>query len=119
MSALRFYTADATVLPTTLSNPMGSRKNGREGPDALLYDTSRRWVDYNKQPLLMNIESADPIQTYQFFVPAIAGSQDAVPVRWVLEGSYDGRIWETLHEMSEPAVFENGMTQRFSLKKQI
>jgi hypothetical protein len=119
MSALRFYTAHETVLPTTLGNPMGSRKNGREGPDALLYDTGRRWVDYNKQPLLMNLESNEPVHSYQFFIPGIAGAQNAVPVRWVLEGSYDGRIWETLHEMSEPAVFQNGMTERFALKKQI
>jgi hypothetical protein len=83
------------------TNLEGSRKIAREGPDALFAPLSegRRWVDYNKSPLLIKLDvdvlSEDPIIGYQFYIPVLA----AAPSKWILEGSMDGRSWHTLHEM--------------------
>lgn len=104
MSMLRFYTEKGLV-PTSsmrLSNPGGSRRNPAEGPDALLANSSsKRWVDYNKQPLLVRIDPlpAEPIVAFRFYIPTV---REGVPTSWILEGSADGRSWAPVHEQRTP-----------------
>ena len=104
MSNLRFHTPLGTIPPSliTIANPMGTRKIPQTGPDALLGDTSKRWVDYNKKPLLLNFKGLPPARIIGFQFSFPTGVPDpiaAMPIRWILEGSYDGRTWEPLHEM--------------------
>lgn len=106
MSVLRFYTADGEhVNPATmrLSNLGGSRRSASEGPDALLADTAaRRWVDYNKQHLVIRLDPLPTEQIVAFRFSKPAEGQEGVPTRWILEGSRDGRSWATLQEQRTP-----------------
>ena len=103
MSQFTLHTRNG-IIPSnvlTFTNMEGSRKKANEGPDALSmpWNDGRRWVDYNKSPLLIKIDvdvlPAEPITGYQFYIPVA----EAAPIRWVLEGSADGRSWTSVHEM--------------------
>jgi hypothetical protein len=117
MSMFRLYSA-TNQLPVKgfkFSNLEGSRRLAAEGPEALLADTpSQRWVDYNKSPLLIRIDGVidmPEVVGYRFFIPTVENSRGALPVRWRIEGSYDGRIWETIHDMSrEKALYRSDST---------
>jgi hypothetical protein len=95
-----------------------------EGPEALAADTpSKRWVDFNKSPLIIRIDGAKDMPEavgFRFFIPAVSGSHAGLPVRWRLEGSYDGRSWDTLHDMSnEKATYLSNSTTVYKFSKPI
>jgi len=85
-----------------LSNLQGSRNSPREGPAALLEGPGRRWVDYNKSDLLIQIlETSEPITGFRFSVPqGVQNSMNAMPIEWTMYGSYDNKNWIVLHEFS-------------------
>jgi len=125
MSMFRLYSATEPVSTDgfKFSNFEGSRKLASEGPEALLADTTyRRWVDYNKSPLILNINTTDlpEIVGFRFWIPNAPNSRAAIPGRWLLEGSYDGRSWEILHDMSkEKAEYRNDSTTVYIFSKPI
>ena len=111
MSRLQFHTKSGIVPPECIriSNPHGSRRSAKHGPDALLAtSTDQRYTDYNKSELLIQFNMdkmpTDPIHGFQFYLPTgVANPMDAFPAKWVLEGSYDRRTWFALHEKMETA----------------
>jgi hypothetical protein len=113
MSMLEFHTSSGMVPSNCIriSNPQGSRRSGKDGPDSLLLsDCSRRWVDYNKSELLIQFKtdclSDDPIYGFRFHMPCVGDEPiSSVPAKWVLEGSYDRRSWIVLHRKDENARF--------------
>ena len=98
------------ALPTThykITNPMGIHPIRGSGPDAL-NNPGQRWVCSNRQPLLIKFYTlpATTIQGFQFSAPTGVGNPfDAVPSEWIMEASYDGRLWEVYHETDNPSVF--------------
>ena len=109
MSNLKILTP-LGALPTThykITNPMGIHPIKQSGPEAL-NSPGQRWVCSNRQPLLIKFYSlpAAVIQAFQFSVPTcVANPFDAVPSEWIMEASYDGRLWEVYHETDKPSVF--------------
>ena len=109
MSNLKILTP-LGALPTThykITNPMGIHPFKQSGPDAL-NSPGQRWVCSNRQPLLIKFYTlpATTIQGFQFSVPTgVANPFDAVPSEWIMEASYDGRLWEVYHETAKPSVF--------------
>jgi hypothetical protein len=108
----------------TVSNPSGVRKTPKEGPDAAFAETrTKRWVDFNRQPLYIQFEAypPTPIQSYEFSVPTgVAQPYDAMPRRWVVEGTLDGRTWILYHDQSqEDYMYTQGDTVSFPLTKEI
>ena len=111
VSMLRFFTGAGPVPISVIkiSNPHGSRRSAANGPSAALSDEEgKRWIDYNKSELLITFDLAklpsNLINGFQFTVPSgLADAKDYFPARWLLEGSYDGRIWVTIHKKSDRA----------------
>jgi hypothetical protein len=108
----------------TLSNPMSTRRSPKDGPDSAVADTTNlRWVDYNKQPLIIQFNTLPPapIKSYEFSVPTgVANPYDAMPSNWLLEGSFDGRSWFIYDDQSDTPVSFKGVNQRtFKLSKEI
>jgi hypothetical protein len=98
---LLFLTPSGYIDPKQIqvSNFGGSRRNPKEGPDALLDTVSahRRWVDYAGAPLLFRLpEKREAIRGFRFSLPGI--DVDAYPSAWILEGSWDGKVWEPVLE---------------------
>lgn len=100
---LLFLTPSGYIDPTlvAVTNFGGSRRDPKEGPDALLATAGgRRWVDYNKAPLIFRLPAQrEPIRGFRFGAPQVA---EARPSEWVLEGSWDGRVWNTIEEQETP-----------------
>jgi len=126
MSMFRLYSATAPISTSgfKFSNLEGSRRLATEGPEALAADTpSKRWVDFNKSPLIIRIDGAKDMPEavgFRFFIPTVSGSHAGLPVRWRLEGSYDGRSWDTLHDMSnEKATYLSNSTTVYKFSKPI
>jgi hypothetical protein len=113
MSRILFHTKNGTIPSECIriTNPQGSRRSPLSKPDALLKsETNRRWVDYNKSELLIQFKTdtmpKESITGFQFYIPTgVDNPLDALPSKWILEGSYDGKTWITLHEKTERARF--------------
>jgi hypothetical protein len=124
MSMFQFHTAVGPVPYSMIrvSNPMGSRRSPADGPEAALTNTpTKRWVDYNKMPILFTFSEypQEPIIGFQFAFPSHPNAQDAVPSRWRLEGSYDGRTWEVYHEQNDRAPFIGTTSPVYKFKNAI
>ncbi len=83
-----------------VTNFGGSRKSAKEGPDALLDQGSGRfWVDYMKAPLLFRFpDHRPPIKGFRFTTPGTLEGNGALPKRFRLENSWDGRVWTPVEE---------------------
>jgi hypothetical protein len=109
MSQLNFITPLGS-LPSThykITNPMGIHPLKGTGPESLSIP-GKRWVSSNFQPLLIKFSTypATTIQGFQFSVPDnVENSFDAIPCEWIMEGSYDGRLWEIYHKTETDALF--------------
>jgi hypothetical protein len=126
-SMLQFHTKAGPIPADAvkISNPLGTRRRAANAPTALLSgSTEQHWVDYNKSDLLIMLDltklPGNPIYGFQFAVPAnVENSVDFVPARWVLEGSYDGRIWTPVHEKSDRARIMGGASPIYKFSQQI
>ena len=118
MSVLRFYTESGAIVPPSamrITNLGGSRRSGAEGPDALLSESNQqRWVDYNKQPLIVRFVGMppEPITAFRFAKPVTTGDA-VVPSHWILEGSTDGRTWTTVQDYRAEAAPMLAMTSAY------
>jgi len=124
MSMFQFHTAVGPIKSSMirLSNPMGSRRQAANAPEALLEQTTaKRWVDYNKMPLIFVFDEHPQTQItgFQFALPDAPNALDALPSRWRFEGSYDGRSWETYHEQAETALILGNTSPIYKFKKAI
>jgi hypothetical protein len=100
MSNLQFVTP-LGILPTNhykISNPMGIHPTRNNGPDAL--SNGGVWIISNNEPLLVKFSSLPQviIEGFQFIAPNLANPFDSLPATWIVEGSYDGRLWSTYNE---------------------
>jgi hypothetical protein len=86
-----------------LSNLQGSRNSPKEGINSLLEDRTRRWVDYNKSDIIIQIlGKRDPITGFRFSIPdGVKSPMNAMPIEWIMYGSYDNRNWIVLHDFNE------------------
>ena len=104
MSQLDFITRSGRIHKSSikLSNLQGSRNSPREGVTALLEGPQRRWVDYNKSEIIIQITGvSDPIIGFRFSIPQdVLSPMDAMPIEWVMYGSYNRQSWTVLHEFS-------------------
>jgi hypothetical protein len=108
----------------TLSNPMSTRRSPKDGPDSAVADTTNlRWVDYNKQPLIIQFNTLPPapIKSYEISVPTgVANPYDAMPSNWIIEGSFDGKNWFIYDDKSDESVSFKGLNKlTFKLGKEI
>ena len=125
-SSLQFHTMAGPIPASTmkLSNPQGSRRSSANAPEKALSTDGGRWVDYNKTDLIISFHldtlPANPIYGFQFAVPPkVANSVDFVPAKWLLEGSYDGRIWVPLHEKVDRARILGDASPIYKFTQQI
>jgi hypothetical protein len=124
-SMLQFHTKAGPVPADAIkiSNPLGIRRKSADAPASLL-SAERRWVDYNKSDLLITLDltklPANPIYGFQFALPAnVENSVDFLPARWLLEGSYDGRIWTPLHEKPDRARIMGAASPIYKFSQEI
>jgi hypothetical protein len=110
-------------LPTKyykITNPMGIHPSSKHGPDALS-DINSYWISANRQPLLIKFSSLPAISLYgfQFSIPQISNPFPSVPSQWIMEGSYDGRIWEIYNEVYTPSIFSGYVSPVYKFKKEL
>ena len=123
MSMLQFITP-LGPLPKdmyTISNPMGVHPNSKTGPAALGSPTER-WVNLNRNPLLIKFGILPPtvIQGFQFSIPSsVKNSEDGVPSQWLIESSYDGRFWELFEQTEGRMIFSGQTSPVYVFGKQI
>lgn len=81
-----------------VSNP-GGRSPPNEGPDHL-QDSRRntKWLDFRKQPVELTFAKPSIVQSYVFVTANDFPGRD--PVRWQIEGSFDGNFWKLLDDRS-------------------
>jgi hypothetical protein len=125
-SSLQFHTMAGPIPAATMkiSNPQGSRRSSANAPEKVLSTDGGRWVDYNKTDLIISFDldtlPANPIYGFQFAVPPkVENSVDHVPAKWLLEGSYDGRIWIPLHEKVDRARILGDASPIYKFTQQI
>jgi hypothetical protein len=123
MSMLQFITP-LGPLPMdtyTISNPMGIHPSSKTTSIGLNSPTGR-WVNLNRNPLLIKFGILPPtlIQGFQFSVPSgVKDSEDAVPSQWLIESSYDGRFWEIFEETDGSIMFNGNTSPVYRFSKQI
>ena len=123
MSMLQFITPLGPLPKSmyTISNPMGVHPNSKTGPAALGSPTER-WVNLNRNPLLIKFGTlpATLIQGFQFSIPSgVKNSEDAVPCGWLIESSYDGRFWEIFEQTDGQMIFSGQTSPVYTFIKQI
>lgn len=92
----------------TATNP-GGNNPANEGPaNARDGNTATKWLDSNKQPLVVTFPARRAVGAYNFATANDVPERD--PVSWFVEGSNDGFTWVPLH-----AVFNHPTTtERFT-----
>lgn len=95
---------------TTATNPGGSNAPAAtEGAQKANDDlTTTKWLDFNRQPLVLDFGVPIVADGYRFATANDADSRD--PVSWRIEGSHDGSYWRVLDERANFAT----PTQRFT-----
>jgi hypothetical protein len=124
MSMFQFHTSAGPMKSSMvrISNPMGSRRSPSDSPESLLEPTTKaRWVDYNKMPLIFTFIEYPQAQIigFQFAFPDTSNHMAALPSRWKMEGSYDGRNWEIYHEKTEKAQYIGNASPIYKFKTEI
>jgi len=124
MSMFQFHTSAGPMKSSMvrISNPMGSRRSPSDSPESLLESTTKtRWVDYNKMPLIFTFIEYPQAQIigFQFAFPDTSNHMAALPSRWKMEGSYDGRNWEIYHEKAEKAQYIGNASPIYKFKTEI
>ena len=124
MSMFQFHTSAGPMNSSMvrISNPMGSRRSPSDSPESLFESTTKaRWVDYNKMPLIFTFIEYPQAQIigFQFAFPDTSNQMAALPSRWKMEGSYDGRNWEIYHEKTEKAQYIGNASPIYKFKTEI
>jgi hypothetical protein len=124
MSMFQFHTSAGPMKSSMvrISNPMGSRRTPSDSPESLLEPTTKaRWVDYNKMPLIFTFIEYPQAEIigFQFAFPDTSNHMAALPSRWKMEGSYDGRNWEIYHEKTEKAHYIGNASPIYKFKTEI
>lgn len=124
MSMFQFHTSAGPMNSSMvrISNPMGSRRSPSDSPESLFESTTKaRWVDYNKMPLIFTFIEYPQAQIigFQFAFPDTPNHMAALPSRWKMEGSYDGRNWEIYHEKAEKAQYIGNASPIYKFKTEI
>ena len=121
MSNLQFVTP-LGILPTShykISNPMGIHPTRNNGPDAL--SNGGVWIISNNEPLLIKFNSLPQvvIEGFQFIAPNVTNPFDSLPATWLVEGSYDGRLWAVYNETLVPQNFASYNSPVYKFLKDI
>jgi hypothetical protein len=91
----------ARIGGATASNPGGNVPIDGPPADALDGDVFTKWLDFNKQPLVLDFGAPVAADGYRF---AIADYNPRDPVSWRVEGSKDGATWILLDEKNDFAT---------------
>lgn len=125
-SSLQFHTMAGPIPASTIkiSNPHGTRRSSANAPNKILSTDGGRWVDLNKTDLLITFDldtlPANRIYGFQFAVPPnVENSVDFVPAKWLLEGTYDGHTWISLHEKVDRARILGDASPIYNFSQQI
>ena len=100
----------ARLTGATATNPGGSNAPGATEGAQKANDnlTSTKWLDFDRQPLVLDFGTPTVADGYRFATANDADTRD--PVGWRVEGSHDGSYWRVLDERSGYAT----PTQRFT-----
>ena len=100
----------ARLTGATATNPAGSNApSATEGAEkANDNQTTTKWLDSNRQPLVLDFGAPTVADGYRFATANDADSRD--PVSWRVEGSHDGSYWRVLDARANYAT----PTQRFT-----
>jgi hypothetical protein len=91
--------------PGVADNPGGSNPDGQEASKVNDNDTTTKWLDFNRAPLVFEYASPVTFDSYSFATGGDAPERD--PVRWLIEGSNDGTTWTLIENIS---TFDYPMT---------
>ncbi len=81
------------------SNPGGNNPANESPAMAVDGDTATKWLDFNKQALVLDCGAPTPIDGYRWATANDATARD--PVRWSVEGSHDNLAWTTVDDRTE------------------
>lgn len=90
----------ARLTGATATNPGGSNAPGATEGAQKANDnlTNTKWLDSNRQPLLLDF--GVPIVTDGYRIATANDAESRDPVSWRVEGSHDGSYWRVLDERS-------------------
>jgi fibronectin-binding autotransporter adhesin len=98
MSEIQFFN-NGTQIPTVgaiATNPGGNNPATELPANAIDNNATTKWLDFNKQPLIVNFGSPQTVTDYRLATANDATDRD--PLRWKLEGSADGTTWTLLDD---------------------
>ena len=112
-----------TIPGATASNPGGDNPNGDpngnpfiQTPDrAVDDDLGTKWLDFNKQPLVLDFGQPVTIDAIRFATAGDEPSRD--PVAWTFSGSDDGTNWQPLlvEGYDPPPLDRNTFTEAYPI----
>ena len=91
-----FATDGQPVRIRAVTNPGGRNPHGEEPANIADGSATSKWLDFNKQPLVCSLHEPHSIAAYSIVTANDNPNRD--PVRWRLEGSFDGTSWRVLDD---------------------
>lgn len=82
------------VAGVTVTNPGGDSPAGEPPANIIDLNTSSKWLDFNKGPLVFDFGTPVTIDEYNFATANDAATRD--PISWTFDGSDDGITWAVL-----------------------
>jgi hypothetical protein len=99
MSEFRLYLEGVQHNGATVSNPGGNNPDAERPGNLVDNDTSTKWLDFNRQPVILAFPSAVSVDSYSWATANDAMERD--PIRWTLEGSLNGVDWTLMDDRSD------------------
>lgn len=86
-----FFLSGVVVGGATASNPGGNTPPGEEPGMAVDDDVNTKWLDFNREMLVLDFGTSVTVDGYGFTTANDADGRD--PVSWTMEGSLDNASW--------------------------
>ena len=99
MSELRLYLEGVQQTGATVSNPGGNNPVAERPGNLVDNDTSTKWLDFNRQPVIVAFPSVVSVDSYSWATANDSMERD--PIRWTLEGSLNGIDWTLMDDRSD------------------
>ncbi len=96
LSEFELYNGATRLSILEATNPGGNNPANEQPPRAIDGNTSTKWLDFNRMPLILDFGTARTIDGYRFATANDATERD--PVRWRLEGGNNTASWTVLDD---------------------
>lgn len=99
LSEFHFFEENTWIPANVVTNPGGSNPSSEQSPNLNDNNTSSKWLDFNKLPVVFEFDIPRSFTQYNFATANDANDRD--PVRWQVEGSEDGNTWVVIDDRSQ------------------